>query len=144
MQISNAEINSPPYYDSSVIEQLKEYWSHKRKSILLVERGHNAMLKEVHERLRADHDLISAPDCEQCLPLAKRHQPDLLLVSADLLETNDLKLVAALRADAELNPTAILLISEDLEEILALSDRIIVMSKGRLSAASARGTHRTA
>ena len=34
---------------------------------------------------------------------------------------------------------AILLISEDLEEILALSDRIIVMSKGRLSAASPRG-----
>ncbi|MEW9837019.1 ABC transporter ATP-binding protein [Mesorhizobium marinum] len=34
---------------------------------------------------------------------------------------------------------AILLISEDLEEILALSDRIIVMSKGRLSSASQRG-----
>ena len=34
---------------------------------------------------------------------------------------------------------AILLISEDLEEILALSDRIIVMSKGKLSAPSARG-----
>ena len=34
---------------------------------------------------------------------------------------------------------AILLISEDLEEILALSDRILVMSKGRLSSPSARG-----
>ena len=34
---------------------------------------------------------------------------------------------------------AILLISEDLEEILALSDRILVMSKGRLSTPSARG-----
>lgn len=34
---------------------------------------------------------------------------------------------------------AILLISEDLEEILALSDRIVVMSKGRLSSPSARG-----
>jgi simple sugar transport system ATP-binding protein len=34
---------------------------------------------------------------------------------------------------------AILLISEDLEEILALSDRIIVISKGRLSTPSARG-----
>ncbi|MDQ2704697.1 MAG: ATP-binding cassette domain-containing protein, partial [Pseudomonadota bacterium] len=34
---------------------------------------------------------------------------------------------------------AILLISEDLEEILALSDRIIVMSRGRLSTPSARG-----
>ena len=34
---------------------------------------------------------------------------------------------------------AILLISEDLDEVLALSDRIIVMSKGRLSRPSARG-----
>ncbi len=34
---------------------------------------------------------------------------------------------------------AVLLISEDLEEILTLSDRIIVMSKGRLSTPSARG-----
>ncbi|TWG99918.1 simple sugar transport system ATP-binding protein [Mesorhizobium sp. J18] len=34
---------------------------------------------------------------------------------------------------------AILLISEDLDEILALADRIVVISKGRLSAPSARG-----
>ncbi|WVT77620.1 ABC transporter ATP-binding protein (plasmid) [Sinorhizobium chiapasense] len=34
---------------------------------------------------------------------------------------------------------AILLISEDLEEVLALSDRIFVMFKGRLSTSSARG-----
>ena len=34
---------------------------------------------------------------------------------------------------------AILLISEDLDEVLALSDRIVVMSKGRLSTPSARG-----
>lgn len=34
---------------------------------------------------------------------------------------------------------AVLLISEDLEEIMALSDRIVVMSKGQLSAPSARG-----
>ena len=35
--------------------------------------------------------------------------------------------------EARARGAAILLISEDLEEILALSDRIIVMSKGRLS-----------
>ena len=34
---------------------------------------------------------------------------------------------------------AVLLISEDLEEVLALSDRIVVMSQGRLSTPSARG-----
>jgi simple sugar transport system ATP-binding protein len=38
---------------------------------------------------------------------------------------------------------AILLISEDLEEILALSDRVVVMSKGRLSVPSARGERST-
>lgn len=32
-----------------------------------------------------------------------------------------------------------LLISEDLEELLALSDRIVVISEGRLSKPSARG-----
>ena len=32
-----------------------------------------------------------------------------------------------------------LLISEDLDELLALSDRFLVMSKGHLSASSARG-----
>jgi simple sugar transport system ATP-binding protein len=34
---------------------------------------------------------------------------------------------------------AILLISEDLDEVLALSDRVLVISKGRLSAPSKRG-----
>ena len=34
---------------------------------------------------------------------------------------------------------AILLISEDLDEIQVLSDRIVVMSRGRLSSASLRG-----
>ena len=41
--------------------------------------------------------------------------------------------------EARARGAAILLISEDLEEILALSDRIVVMSKGRLSSPSARG-----
>ena len=41
--------------------------------------------------------------------------------------------------EARARGAAILLISEDLEEILALSDRIVVMSKGRLSPPSARG-----
>ncbi len=41
--------------------------------------------------------------------------------------------------EARARGAAILLISEDLEEVLALSDRIIVMSKGQLSTPSARG-----
>ncbi len=41
--------------------------------------------------------------------------------------------------EARQRGAAILLISEDLEEILALSDRIVVMSKGRISAPSMRG-----
>ena len=41
--------------------------------------------------------------------------------------------------EARARGAAILLISEDLDEILALSDRIIVISSGRLSPPSARG-----
>jgi simple sugar transport system ATP-binding protein len=41
--------------------------------------------------------------------------------------------------EARQRGAAILLISEDLEEILALSDRIVVMSKGRISEPSMRG-----
>jgi len=41
--------------------------------------------------------------------------------------------------EARARGAAIVLISDDLDEILALSDRIIVMSNGRLSTASARG-----
>ncbi len=41
--------------------------------------------------------------------------------------------------EARANGAAILLISEDLDEILALSDCVIVMSRGRFSAPSARG-----
>ena len=41
--------------------------------------------------------------------------------------------------EARARGAAILLISEDLEEIMALSDRIFVMSRGKLSAPSARG-----
>ena len=41
--------------------------------------------------------------------------------------------------EARARGAAILLISEDLDEILALSDRIIVISNGRLSNPSSRG-----
>ncbi|MAW88015.1 MAG: sugar ABC transporter ATP-binding protein [Phyllobacteriaceae bacterium] len=41
--------------------------------------------------------------------------------------------------EARARGAAVLLISEDLDEVLALADRVIVMSKGRLSAPSARG-----
>jgi len=41
--------------------------------------------------------------------------------------------------EARARGAAILLISEDLDEILQLSDRIVVISRGRLSAPSARG-----
>jgi simple sugar transport system ATP-binding protein len=41
--------------------------------------------------------------------------------------------------EARARGAAILLISEDLEEILALADRIVVISKGHLSAPSSRG-----
>ena len=111
MQIGNIEIHPPPYYDSGVIEQLKEDWSHKRKSIMLVDSRDGALPKVLHERINADHDFIIAPDREQSLLLAKVHHPDLLLINTDSLQADDLELMAALRSDAELSPTAILLIS---------------------------------
>ena len=47
--------------------------------------------------------------------------------------------VHAVLLEARARGAAILLISEDLDEVRALSDRIHVMSGGRLSAASPRG-----
>lgn len=46
--------------------------------------------------------------------------------------------------EARARGAAILLISEDLDEVLALSDRIVVISGGRLSAPSARGVRTVA
>lgn len=55
------------------------------------------------------------------------------------LDVGAVAYVHARLLEARSRGAAILLISEDLDEILALSDRIVVMSRGRLSTPSARG-----
>jgi simple sugar transport system ATP-binding protein len=55
------------------------------------------------------------------------------------LDVGAVAYVHARLVEARDRGTAILLISEDLDEVIALSDRIIVMSRGRLSPPSARG-----
>ena len=55
------------------------------------------------------------------------------------LDVGAVSYVHARLLEARARGAAVLLISEDLDEVLALSDRVFVISKGRLSAPSARG-----
>ncbi|WP_378944752.1 ABC transporter ATP-binding protein [Mesorhizobium sp. ANAO-SY3R2] len=68
-------------------------------------------------------------------------EPSVILASQPTrgLDVGAVAYVHRMLLAARARGAAVLLISEDLEEILALSDRIVVMSKGRLSAPSARG-----
>jgi ABC-type uncharacterized transport system ATPase subunit len=79
----------------------------------------------------------------QKLILGRALDPDPLVILANQptrgLDVGAVGYVHRKLIEARARGAAILLISEDLEEILALSDRIIVMSKGRLSPSSARG-----
>lgn len=67
--------------------------------------------------------------------------PDVILANQPTrgLDVGAVSYVHARLLEARARGAAILLISEDLEEVMALSDRIIVMSKGRLSSPSPRG-----
>ncbi|QPC86663.1 ATP-binding cassette domain-containing protein [Mesorhizobium sp. NBSH29] len=68
-------------------------------------------------------------------------EPKIILVNqpARGLDVGAVAYVHGKLLEARDRGAAILLISEDLDEILALSDRIVVISGGRLSAPSARG-----
>ncbi len=68
-------------------------------------------------------------------------QPDIILASQPTrgLDVGAVAYVQARLIEARDRGAAILMISEDLDEVQALSDRIVVMSGGRLSAPSARG-----
>jgi simple sugar transport system ATP-binding protein len=105
------------------------------------------------EEIIADYD-VKCPSPEarirllsggnmQKLILGRALDPDPLVILANQptrgLDVGAVGYVHRKLIEARERGAAILLISEDLEEILALSDRIIVMSKGRLSPSSARG-----
>ena len=68
-------------------------------------------------------------------------EPSIILASQPTrgLDVGAIAYVHGRLLEARARGAAILLISEDLDEILTLSDRIVVMSGGRLSAPSGRG-----
>jgi simple sugar transport system ATP-binding protein len=79
----------------------------------------------------------------QKLILGRALDPDPVIILANQptrgLDVGAVAYVHGRLLEARARGAAILLISEDLEEILALSDRVVVVSKGRLSPPSARG-----
>ncbi|MBD9512033.1 ABC transporter ATP-binding protein [Ensifer sp. ENS10] len=79
----------------------------------------------------------------QKLILGRALDPDPTVILASQptrgLDVGAVAYVHRMLLEARDRGAAILLISEDLEEVLALSDRVIVMSKGRLSTPSSRG-----
>ncbi len=79
----------------------------------------------------------------QKLILGRALDPDPIVILANQptrgLDVGAVAYVHKRLLKARARGAAILLISEDLEEILALSDRVVVMSKGQLSAPSKRG-----
>jgi simple sugar transport system ATP-binding protein len=79
----------------------------------------------------------------QKLILGRALDPDPAIILANQpargLDVGAVAYVHGKLLEARARGAATLLISEDLDEILALSDRILVISKGRLSIPSARG-----
>ena len=105
------------------------------------------------EKLIADYE-VKCPSPEarirllsggnmQKLILGRALDPDPTIILASQptrgLDVGAVAYVHRMLLEARDRGAAILLISEDLEEVLALSDRILVMSKGRLSTPSSRG-----
>ncbi|WP_246730311.1 ABC transporter ATP-binding protein [Nitratireductor mangrovi] len=105
------------------------------------------------ETLIADYD-VKCPSPEarvrllsggnmQKLILGRALDPDPKIILANQptrgLDVGAISYVHGRLLEARARGAAILLVSEDLDEILTLSDRILVMFKGRLSASSARG-----
>jgi simple sugar transport system ATP-binding protein len=68
-------------------------------------------------------------------------QPSIILANQPTrgLDVGAVAYVHGRLLEARARGAAILLVSEDLEEILALSDRLLVISNGRLSVPSSRG-----
>ena len=109
--------------------------------------------RQFAEKIIADYD-VKCPSPEarirllsggnmQKLILGRALDPDPVVILASQptrgLDVGAVAYVHRMLLAARDRGAAVLLISEDLEEILALSDRIVVMSRGRLSSPSSRG-----
>jgi general nucleoside transport system ATP-binding protein len=112
-----------------------------------------AAARKFAEEIIADYDVkCPSPDARirllsggnmQKLILGRALDPEPVIILANQptrgLDVGAVGYVHGKLLEARSRGAAVLLISEDLEEILALSDRIFVISKGRLSTPSARG-----
>lgn len=112
-----------------------------------------AAARKFAEEIIADYD-VKCPSPEarirllsggnmQKLILGRALDPEPVIILANQptrgLDVGAVGYVHGKLLEARSRGAAVLLISEDLEEILALADRILVISKGHLSAPSARG-----
>ncbi len=112
-----------------------------------------AAARKFAEEIIADYD-VKCPSPEarirllsggnmQKLILGRALDPEPVIILANQptrgLDVGAVGYVHGKLLEARSRGAAVLLISEDLEEILALSDRILVISKGQLSSPSARG-----
>jgi ABC-type uncharacterized transport system ATPase subunit len=112
-----------------------------------------AAARKFAEEIIADYD-VKCPSPEarirllsggnmQKLILGRALDPEPVVILANQptrgLDVGAVSYVHRKLLEARARGAAILLISEDLEEILALSDRVVVISRGRLSTPSARG-----
>jgi ABC-type uncharacterized transport system ATPase subunit len=112
-----------------------------------------AAARKFAEEIIADYD-VKCPSPEarirllsggnmQKLILGRALDPEPVIILANQptrgLDVGAVSYVHGKLLEARARGAAILMISEDLEEIMALSDRIVVMSGGRLSTPSARG-----
>jgi diguanylate cyclase (GGDEF)-like protein/PAS domain S-box-containing protein len=110
MRISNAKLDYASYDDSGIIEHLNARLRAKR-SLVLIAGEHSEVHDQLHAQLSAEHEVLMAADSRQALDMARGYQPDLVLFTTDLNQEGSFALVDALRADAELAPSAVILIS---------------------------------
>jgi len=113
-------------------------WAAARKFAEELIRDYDVKCPSPEARIR----LLSGGNMQKLI-LGRALDPDPVLILANQptrgLDVGAIAYVHGRLLEARARGAAILLISEDLEEILALSDRINVISAGRLSLPSARG-----
>ncbi|MDP3897191.1 MAG: ABC transporter ATP-binding protein [Mesorhizobium sp.] len=113
-------------------------WAEARRFAEELIRDYDVKCPSPEARIR----LLSGGNMQKLI-LGRALDPDPVIILANQptrgLDVGAISYVHGRLLEARARGAAILLISEDLEEILALSDRIRVISQGRLSPASARG-----
>ena len=113
-------------------------WTAARRFAEGIVRDYDVKCPSPETRIR----LLSGGNIQKLI-LGRALDPDPAVILADQpsrgLDVGAVAYVHARLLEARARGAAVLLISEDLDEILALSDRIVVISGGRLSAPSARG-----